>query len=97
MADPLIETMRLLKSRVKDLTEENSRLRAENSELQATAATLRKRAEEADTLRSRAELDAEYLAVSHKLASDPDTLIKARRHIAQLIRNIDRCLDMLRE
>ena len=30
-------------------------------------------------------------------AHDPDTLVVARRRIAHLIRNIDRCLDMLKE
>ena len=39
----------------------------------------------------------EFLAVSHKLANDADDLVAARRHIAGLIRNIDRCLEILKE
>ena len=42
-------------------------------------------------------LDAEFLAVSHKLADSPDTLVSARRHLARLTRHIDRCLEMLKE
>lgn len=93
----MIEAIERLKSRVKALTEENRRLRGRNAELELRHSELQKQAEEADSGRQRAELDAEYLAISHKLAEDPDTLIKARRHIAQMIRNIDRCLEMLKE
>jgi len=55
------------------------------------------RRREARAERDRALMDAEFLAVSHKLADSPDVLVDARRHIAQLIRNIDRCLVMLKE
>ena len=41
--------------------------------------------------------DCEYLEVSHKLADNPDTLVATRRRLAGLIRNIDRCLEMLKE
>ena len=58
---------------------------------------LRKKTEEAYAERDRARLDAEFLAVSHKLANDADDLVAARRHIAGLIRNIDRCLEILKE
>lgn len=97
MADTLRSAMTELKTRVKALTEENRRLRMRNAELEALGRQLTERTEEAERKRHRAELDAEYLAVSHKLAEDPDTLIKTRRHIAQMIRNIDRCLEMLKE
>lgn len=97
MAESLIEILTALNAKVKDLAAMNRRLSARNSELEEENAELLRRAEEADRERDRALLDAEYLAVSHKLADDPDTLIDARRHIAQLIRNIDRCLVMLKE
>ncbi len=97
MADSLLDALGLLRTRIGDLTEENTLLRARNTELEALNADLRQQAEEAAAGRHRAELDAQYLAVSHKLADDPDILIQTRRHIAQLIRNIDRCLEMLKE
>lgn len=45
--------------------------------------------------RRRTEKDVEYLTMSHRLADNPDTIIETRRHISRLIRNIDRCLEML--
>lgn len=97
MADTLTEALGYLKVRIKDLTEENTRLRALNRELLEKTEKYRIEAAEALEARNRAELDVEYLKISHRLASDPDVLIATRRHIAQLIRNIDRCLEMLKE
>ncbi|MDE7179686.1 MAG: hypothetical protein K2N88_00580 [Muribaculaceae bacterium] len=97
MADTLTEALGRLKVRISSLTAENASLREANRKLSEENAQLRELATEAGTARRRAELDAEFLAVSHKLADDPDTLIATRRHIAQLIRNIDRCLEMLKE
>lgn len=97
MADSLLDTLGRLKVRIQDLTAENARLRARNTELEVLNDELMRNAEESAAGKHRAELDAKFLAVSHKLADDPDTLIVTRRHIAQLIRNIDRCLEMLKE
>lgn len=97
MAETLKAALEELKVRVKALTTENRRLREENAELESQNRTLKELTSEAEQRRQRAELDAEYLAVSHKLADTPDTLINTRRHISQMIRNIDRCLEMLKE
>ena len=97
MAESLITTLEKLNARIKDVTAHNAALLARNRELEELNADLRRRAEESDRIRDRALLDAEYLTVSHRLAADPDTLIDTRRHIAKLIRNIDRCLEMLKE
>ena len=91
MAESLITTLEKLNARIKDVTAHNAALLARNRELEELNADLRRRAEESDRTRDRALLDAEYLTVSHRLAADP------RRHIAKLIRNIDRCLEMLKE
>ena len=97
MAESLITTLEKLNARIKDVTAHSAALLARNRELEELNADLRRRAEESDRTRDRALLDAEYLTVSHRLAADPDTLIDTRRHIAKLIRNIDRCLEMLKE
>lgn len=97
MAETLIDILERLNVRIKALAAENVRLRNDNEALQERNNELIKLREEADERRHRAELDAEYLAVSHRLAEDPDTLLAARRHISRLIRNIDRCLEMLKE
>lgn len=45
----------------------------------------------------RAKSDAQFLRVSHRLASSPDSLVEARRLIAGLIRNIDKAIAELKE
>lgn len=97
MAKTLISDLEKLNGRIKEVVAENRRLRERNAALETENADLRMLRLESDAARERAELDAEYLAVSHKLADNPDNLIKTRRRIAQLIRNIDRCLEMLKE
>lgn len=97
MAKTLISDLEKLNGRIKEVVAENRRLRERNAALETENADLRMLRLESDAARERAELDAEYLAVSHKLADSPDNLIKTRRRIAQLIRNIDRCLEMLKE
>ncbi len=76
---------------------QRARLMDRNRELEEENESLRRALAEAKSDRDRALLDAEYLTVSHRLADSPDTLIDTRRHIAKLIRNIDRCLEMLKE
>lgn len=93
----MISLLERLHGRIRELVEHNESLRRRNAELERENADLRMEAQEALRARKRAELDAEYLAVSHKLADNPDNLIATRRHIARLIRNIDRCLEMLKE
>lgn len=97
MADSLISTLERLEARIGDITKRNMLLEERNRGLEAQNARLVLEAEEARKERDRARLDAEYLSVSHRLASSPDTLVDTRRHIAKLIRNIDRCLEMLKE
>lgn len=93
----MIATLERLNGKVKELAMRNARLETRNAELETTNADLKREAEEIRQQRDRALLDAEYMAVSHKLADSPDTLIDTRRHIARLIRNIDRCIEMLNE
>ena len=97
MADNLIAILQELDDRIKLLTARNSALLAENESLREENQELKRKADAAEADRQRAALDAEYLAVSHKLADNPETLVQSRRHISQLIRNIDRCLEMLKE
>lgn len=97
MAETLLSILERLNKRIKELAADNEELKADNIRLQEDNKELQRKATEAETLRTRAELDAEYLAVSYKLADNPDTLAETRRRIAGLIRNIDRCLEMLKE
>lgn len=97
MAEPLLTILEQLDARVQALQSENERLRNRAATLETENADLRRAADESARTRDRALLDAEFLAVSHRLADSPESLVSARRHIARLIRNIDRCLEMLKE
>lgn len=76
--------------RIRALEERNRALETANRELE-------RQRQEAEAERDRVQLDCDYLQVSHRLADSPDTIIATRRRLAGLIRNIDRCLDMLKE
>lgn len=97
MAANLLTDLDILEARLRQTTATLSALRERNHELEQRNAELLRDAQEARRERDKALQDAEYLAVSHKLADSPDTLLDTRRHIARLIRNIDRCLVMLKE
>ncbi|MCM1370168.1 MAG: hypothetical protein NC204_07325 [Candidatus Amulumruptor caecigallinarius] len=97
MDDPLLQSLEQIGRRLASAEEANRRLSERNEELETQNRELQRRAAEADNARDRALLDCEYLKVSHKLAESPDTLADTRRHLSKLIRNIDKCLEMLRE
>ena len=97
MAQSLFSILQQLEARQNDLRAEMESLRKRNKELEEENADLRRKEADALSLRDKALLDVEYLSVSHRLAEDPDSLIETRRVIAGLIRNIDRCIAMLKE
>lgn len=97
MAQSLIGILNLLEARIDELQEEMNTLRARNRELEEENRELRQKEKEALANRDQALLDAQYLKVSHRLADNPDSLVETRRTIAGLIRNIDRCIAMLKE
>lgn len=96
-SDELLKRLDTLAANIKGLQIRISELEEFNRKLQAENAELRREAEDARDMRDRAMLDAEYLMLSHRLAESPDSIAEARRHLATLIRNIDRCLEMLKE
>ena len=97
MAASLLSMLDTLEGKIKELLEKNSALSIHNETLKAENEDLRRQIAEAIKERDRARLDSEYLAMSHKLADSPDTLVDTRRHFSKMIRNIDRCLEMLKE
>lgn len=97
MADPLLEKILRLQRHIATLQEANRKLTERNKEIEAENTDLRLKADEAAQRLHESQLNEEFLRMSYRLASSPDTIIETRRHIARLIRNIDRCLDMLKE
>ena len=97
MAESLLQILQNLKDAQRDLRQEVENLRQRNKELEEEARDALRNAEEAEKRREEALLEVEYLKVSHRLADSPDTIVETRRIIAGLIRNIDRCIEMLKE
>lgn len=97
MATPLQSILETLREKIAGMRRECEELRERNRLLEEENAQYRLQAEEAGKERDKALLDAEFLAVSHRLADSPDTIVTARRQLARLIRNIDRCLELLKE
>lgn len=97
MAESLLQILQKLKATQSGLRQEMENLRQRNRELEEEARDARRSAEEAEKRRDEALLEVEYLKVSHRLADSPDTIVETRRTIAGLIRNIDRCIAMLKE
>lgn len=97
MASTLSDILLELRSRIDKmnergrlLSEENERLKEENRSLENEIKELREELQ-------RKSLDSEFLEVSHMIADTPDSLVLARRRIANLIRTIDKCIEMLRD
>lgn len=71
------------KEEVAKVREENENLQQEKSEMQVELEKLR--------------LENEYLRVSHKIAPTPEDVKTSRKMIAELVRNIDKCISQLNE
>lgn len=97
MARTLLTILGDLEQRISLLQGEMEELRRKNSELEQLNSELVKREAEARQARDAALTDVDYLKVSHRLADSPDSLVETRKVIAGLIRNIDRCIEMLKE
>ena len=71
--------------------------RAEKEALEGENAELKAENERLKGLLQESRTDAEYLSMSHKLASNPDEIVRARRRIESMLRDIDRCISQLKE
>lgn len=69
------------------------RLREAEHEISSLREEIRQLRQEMDILKK----DNEFLIVSHRLASSPDEIIRSRRLIAGWIRDIDKCISLLKE
>ena len=97
MAQPLITILSQISDKITELEairrQQNSRIKfleEENKDLQ-------EKLKEKTQLLNKANIDKEFLTMSHRLADSPDSIISTRRRIARLIRTIDNCISMLKE
>ncbi|MDE6297785.1 MAG: hypothetical protein K2L89_08055, partial [Muribaculaceae bacterium] len=91
MASSLLSVLESMRDKIDALSESVTLLREQNRLLEEENESLRRTIEDTTLQRDKAQLESEFLAVSHRLAQDPDSIIEARRLIGRLIRNIDRC------
>ena len=80
----------LLVKQYSALKEENGKLREANEDLQEKTNCLQT---ELENLR----LENEYLRVSHKIAPTAEDVKMSQKMIAELVRNIDKCISQLNE
>lgn len=97
MAQPLVTLLRTLLDKTARVAEIQSGLLARIDSLEKENESLRLQLEDTRKELKAAQNDAEFLTMSHRLAQSPDSLISTRRHIARLIRTIDKCISMLKE
>lgn len=98
MAKPqLIQLLSDLTSKIESLMEERKKLLERNEELEKRNNFLEEQHNQDIQLLHQADLDIEYLKISHRLAESPDTIIQARRKILGLIRTINNSIRMLKE
>lgn len=97
MAKSLLDSLEDLKSLIGELATLNESQRQEIDALKTENQALRADLESTKAELQKAESDKEFLSMSWRLASDPDSLIESRRHIARLIRSLDLSIAMLKE
>lgn len=97
MAQPLISILSQISDKITELEairqQQNSRIKF----LEEENEDLKEKLKEQTQLLHQANIDKEFLTMSHRLADSPDSIISTRRRIARLIRTIDNCISMLKE
>lgn len=97
MAQTLLDALSSLRHKIELSNERYLALKQECDLLKADNESLRRDLSSRDAEIRRLRNDAKFLAISHRLAQNPDTIVESRRHIAKLIRNIDTCISLLKE
>lgn len=97
MASSLREVIASLSARISDLERAYGREREANARLQAEVEALRADLRQQASELERERADKVFLAVSHRLASEPEEIVSVRRRIAKMISDIDKCISQLKE
>lgn len=97
MAIGLLPLLQSIRQKAELIREQNKNLLLTVDSLQQENAGLRAELAQTRADLAKAQSDVEFLTVSHRLADNPDTIVSTRRRIARLIRNIDKCIVMLKE
>lgn len=97
MGVPLSVLVAELTGKVKMLANRYSGLQAYCDSLRAENEALRHDLKMTREELDKVALDNRFLTLSHKLAQGPEALVDARKMIAAMIRDIDKCIAQLKE
>lgn len=97
MAANLLIILQSIRQKTGELSVRCRTLAREVGEKDKVIADLRAEISELKSQLEALKADNEYLAVSHRLASSPDEIVRSRRLISGWIRDIDRCIAQLKE
>lgn len=97
MADTLLTALRSIQGKIKNLELRLEQEKEANTLLSRENENLRRELHDKEAELEKAKSDAEFLIYSHRLAENPDSIVETRMEIARLIRNIDRCINMLKD
>ena len=98
MAKPdLISTLNSLSRKVDSLLARQNSLQEKIKALEAENRALKEQHEKDLESLSKASKDIEFLSLSHRLADNPEALVKARKKISSLIKAIDSCIRMVNQ
>lgn len=85
-----------IKQKYESLKLSREKALAENASLHEEIAQLKMDLAERDAQLSQARTDADFLALSHKLADSPEALVKARHIIGGLIKKVDAAIALVK-
>ena len=93
----LLPSISLLSKKIDSMLKLQQSLQKRIAELEISNNELRKQHEADSILLENANKEIEFLKVSYRLASSPETIISARIELSKLIRTIDNCIRMINE
>ncbi len=97
MARQLLRVIKDLRSTIEALASQRDQFRTENERLSQEVESLKRQLDDSRKDLKEAQMEVDFLTVSHRLADSPDNLISARRRLKRLIAKIDRCVSLLKE
>lgn len=97
MAINLSDLIRRLSQKSRLMAESYSAVKAENDKLREYNEDLQAKIKELQIELDKSRLDNEYLKVSHKIAPTVEDVKTSQKMIAELVRNIDKCISQLKE
>ncbi len=97
MARTLHRVIQELRSKIEQLASQRDAAKAAEVAKTQEAEAMKQELEDCREQLRAAQLEVDFLTVSHRLADSPEKLISARRRLQGLIAKIDRCVSLLKE